>query len=399
MLSSDSSKRPDIGSRNFFSDAKSRSILRKDSPESPECIFHARWATTEPDTPTLSDQSDENYQRHEELRVEMDSGTGGFDKDAILTLMSNIEAKLAALEISVSKANSVPATTTQVDPASVSLAQDKPFPISRYANSWMEWNFKEFRKLPQLIGDYKKWRKTFDDFFRKYEILEKIIRFDLKFDEINLTTKLRYKFCLSKIDDGEFQDFLSFIISGLNTTLINVSGADISKVPDDTLQTVVREIYENYDYYYFDKVSTHVNEYMVFNNWDAKPPTDVGTDVQLFFCTRDYTDFRMCCSHISVCNDAFNHLLKLIADEFKKYSKGEEYKSLREVMAAFKLTDHYRRCENNKYDWLTFNKLFHQKYNKQLIDAAKSKSLNNSKKKSNSNQKSRRRKPYQLNNP
>lgn len=347
--------------------------------ETPSDSGDQSTVTSEPETVTsLCDESDANDQMPEETKVEIlkriDELRIMIETNTlkIASKIASQELKIASNEVALSKINLATTSATQVG-----LAQNRTIPdVDYYADFWMDCCFKQFKELPQLNSDIMKWRNTFNCFFQRYEILEQIIRFDLNLDGIKATSELRRKFGLSsRFNDENFQEFLSGIVWGLNAILIGVSGEQYNKELEETLQMVIREIYDDYHTYYFDKVSAHVNEYLKFNYPYPEPSDDLGRDVQIFFTTLDYCCYLRYFSHLSIHDGAFNHLLWLVAKEFKKYSNGEKYNSLDHVYELLTYTDEYHQWEN-KYKKSNFGEIFSLKFD-QNRKAAKSNGSHN----------------------
>lgn len=274
--------------------------------------------------------------------------------------------------VSVSNSNSPNVFNTNSSQAS--LTHDRVIPrVSKDASFWMKENLKVFGNLPRVDEDIKKWRFTFDNFFRRYKMLEKVIRYKSEISEIKSTKELRNKFVLNaSYNDDDLQQFLELIINILNDMLTEVSGEPYNKVPDETLNCIISEVYKGDHAFYLDRITSYLNESLTIFHIPPRRNTMQGSDVHLFFSSLDYNQYLVHLSPFISHGSAYHSFLDLIAIEFKKYTKGEEHKSLEMIYQRFKHTDEYemweRKYKNTPEQEINLLVYLSQRTNQQLSD-------------------------------
>lgn len=315
----------------------------------------------------------------EDLRIIIKELKGQDFKTYIKEIMSesmneSMNENLEKFTNTVSVSNSNSPNVFNTNSSQASLIHYKLLPrVSKDASFWVKENLKAFKNLPRVDEDIKKWRFTFDNFFRRYKMLEKVIRYKSEISEIKSTKELRNKFVLNaSYTDDDLQQFLELIINILNDMLTEVSGEPYNKVPDETLNCIISEVYKGDHAFYLDRITSYLNESLTIFHIPPRRNTMQGSDVHLFFSSLDYNQYLVYLSPFISHGSAYHSFLDLIAIEFKKYTKGEEHKSLEMIYQRFKHTDEYemweRKYKNTPKQEINLLVYLSQRINQQLSD-------------------------------
>lgn len=298
------------------------------------------------------DHSDTDVETNESdhgPKVEMVNNQGTIEKFSIQELVAAIAASLQSKTL-----NNTP-------------------DVGKYADRWITTNTKDLKDLPQLNLDIKLWRRTFDRLFKKYPIIEKLIRSEALISEIKLSTDDIETFGLDDdFKDKDFQSFLRKILTGINSTLIDVSGDQYSFIPKETSKNVIEEIYRDSHSYYLDQVSSYVKDLWSFNSERITSSTQIGTKVDKFFETRDYKFGARYFFPLSLHDGAYHHFLHLVTDEYRKYLNGEDHRSLQQVFELYEMSEEHKEWERKFGHLIKAGQFMGQKFNERpFVDKPK----------------------------